>query len=90
MGSDSLESTTKVFGPDTRRESLERLRSNLAELGFEPLPLSLNDLECCWVRLACADKKYVTISWELYEDTLERDDLMKSLKSVCKHKNGDI
>lgn len=82
-------STTKVFGPDNRRESLEHLRSHLAELGFEPLPLSLNDLECYWVRLATYDKKYVTISWELYEDALELDDLMNSLKNVCKTTNGD-
>lgn len=84
MDSVSSESTTRVFGPDTRRESLERLRSNLAELGFKPLPLSLNDLECYWVRVAGTDKEYVTISWELYEDALDLQDLMDSLKKLCK------
>ena len=72
------------YGPDNRRESLERLRSNLFELGFKPLPLSHNDLECYWVRVACTDREYITISWELYEDALDLQDLMDSLKKVCK------
>ena len=79
-----MENTTRDFGTDTRRESLERLRSNLTELGFEPLPLSINDLECYWVRVVGADKPYVSISWELYEDALSIEDLMSSLKKVCK------
>lgn len=39
------------FGTDNRCESLQKLRSNLAELGFEPLPLSINDLECYLVNI---------------------------------------
>ena len=84
MDLDYSENIMKDFGIDSRRESLEKLRSNLAELGFRPLPLSINDLECYWVKVVGVDKPYVSISWELYEDALNINDLMDSLKKVCK------
>jgi hypothetical protein len=34
-----------------REEILEDLRKKAKELGFFPLPLSQNDIECYWIRL---------------------------------------
>lgn len=34
-----------------REQSLERLRARTKELGFFPLPLSWNDIECFWISL---------------------------------------
>ena len=50
----SLISTIEQFDPGhfgRREETLERLRTRAKEMGFFPLPLSWNDIECFWISL---------------------------------------
>lgn len=50
----NLIQTIEEFDPGhfARREDiLEDLRTKAREMGFFPLPLSWNDIECFWIRL---------------------------------------
>lgn len=49
-----LKQTIEQFDPghfDRRKDILEDLREKVRELGFFPLPLTQNDIDCFWVRL---------------------------------------
>jgi hypothetical protein len=83
----NLKKTIESFDPGhfARREDiLEDLRTKVRELGFFPLPLSQNDIDCFWVTLESNDshkgrKIHVT------KDELYWDNFIEVVKEVAKH-----
>jgi hypothetical protein len=88
-----LKQTIEQFDPghfDRRKDILEDLREKVRELGFFPLPLTQNDIEC--LQLVFEDnrgKKYrgTSITVENLEDVLENPDchFMKTMKYVLRY-----
>lgn len=75
-----------VPGHFARREDiLEDFRTKLSAMGFFPLPLSRNDIECFWIRLECRDGKSRGVPRELLEDILATSDLMETFKGFFKY-----
>lgn len=67
-----------------REDILEDLRTKLREMGFFPLPLTQNDIECFWVTLEPNDshkgrKIHVT------RDELYWDNFIEVVKEVAKY-----
>lgn len=64
-----------------REITLDRLREKARELGFFPLPLSRNDIECFWIRLEPIE------SAEIIHFTTDIlfDGYYEHLKKVAKH-----
>ena len=83
----SLIQTIEEFDPGhfARREDiLEDLRTKVREMGFFPLPLSWNDIECFWVTLEPNDshrgrKIHVT------KDELYWDNFIEVVKEVARY-----
>jgi hypothetical protein len=53
-----------------RGETLEKMREKAKELGFFPLPLTQNDIECFWIRIEAKDvnRKHISVTFESFED----------------------
>lgn len=67
-----------------REDILEDLRTKLSEMGFFPLPLTQNDIECFWVALEPNDshkgrKIHVT------RDELYWDNFIEVVKEVARY-----
>ena len=67
-----------------REDILEDLRTKLGEMGFFPLPLTQNDIECFWVALEPNDshkgrKIHVT------RDELYWDNFIEVVKEVARY-----
>lgn len=64
-----------------RRTSLERLRLKVRELGFFPLPLTENDINCYWIRIeALEDNKTFSFQYDYLDDEIILDLLKKAAK----------
>lgn len=68
-----------------RRQQLERVRAALLTSGYNPFPISRNDLECLWVRLQHGDQ---LIHFE-YEDEVALILQAHGLPPVLKPDGGD-
>lgn len=83
----NLIDTIEEFDPghfNRRRVILEDLRSKLSMMGFFPLLLSWNDVECFWITLEPdeANKgKKITID----RDSLDWKSYVEALKEVAKY-----
>ena len=83
----NLIQTIEEFDPGhfTRREDiLEDLRTKAREMGFFPLPLSWNDIECFWIRLEPNDSNK-GLKVHATRDELEWDSYIKVLKVVARY-----
>ena len=72
-----------------REKSLENLRKEAKAMGFYPLPLTWNDIECFWIRLESKSGKPYSVSFEMMQDALALPDLMKAMKGVMKYEGKD-
>ena len=83
----NLKQTIESFDPGhfARREDiLEDLRTKLRSMGFFPLHLSQNDIDCFWVTLEPNDlHKGMKISFQ--EEYTEDEYVLKLLKDVAKY-----
>lgn len=88
----SLIATIEELDPGhfARREDiLEHLRGKARALGFFPLPLTRNDVECFWIRLE-PNESYgknfrVHMSEESYFDAVELESVMDIFKRAAKY-----
>lgn len=86
----SLIQTIEEFDPGhfARREDiLEDLREKARALGFFPLPLTWNDVECFWIRLE-PNESNMGLKINLTEETLfdlEIPSILKIYKDVAKY-----
>lgn len=83
----SLIQTIEEFDPGhfARREDiLEDLREKARALGFFPLPLKWNDVECFWIRLEPNDSNK-GLKIHATRDELEWDRYIEVLKEVARH-----
>lgn len=70
-----------------RRDILEDMRKKVRDLGFFPLPLTQNDIECFWIRLEANDLHkgmQISLTREMYLDMLDLPDLMNAYKDVAR------
>jgi len=87
----NLIDTLEMLDPGhfSRREvELESLRKNVRTLGFFPLPLSRNDIECLWVRLEAKDYysgSPIYLTEESYFDVVNNANFFEILKKMAKH-----
>lgn len=87
----NLKQTIESFNPGhfARREDiLEDLRTKVRELGFFPLPLSQNDIDCFWVTLEPNDSfkhTKINMSKDIYLDILSLPYLLDIYKEVAKY-----
>jgi hypothetical protein len=73
------------LGHFARREDiLEDLRTKAREMGFFPLPLSWNDIECYWIRLEPNDSNH-GLKICATRDELEWDRYIELLKEVARY-----
>lgn len=83
--------TIESFDPGhfTRREDiLENLRAKVQQMGFFPLPLSWNDIECFWIRLEPNDSnKGKKISFTT--DYIGDEYAIKVMKEVARYEGTD-
>lgn len=83
----SLIQTIEEFDPGhfARREDiLEDLREKVRALGFFPLPLTWNDVECFWIRLEPNEShagKRISFQREFVDDEY----ILKILREVAKY-----
>lgn len=83
----NLIQTIEQFDPGhfARREDiLEDLRVKAREMGFFPLPLSQNDIECFWIRLEPNDShkgRKIHVS----RDELYWDNFIEVVKEVARY-----
>ena len=72
-------------GHFARREvSLENLRTKVRAMGFFPLPLTWNDIECFWITLEPNDaNKGMKISVD--RDSLDWEPYIEALKEVARY-----
>lgn len=83
----NLIQTIEEFDPGhfTRREDiLEDLRTKAREMGFFPLPLSWNDIECYWIRLEANEShKGKNISFQ--KEHIDDEYVIGLLKEVARY-----
>ena len=83
----NLKQTIEEFDPGRfgrRAKILEDVRKKLHSMGFFPLPLTLNDIDCFWVTLETNDLhkgKVVNVSRE----DLHWDDFIEVVKEVARY-----
>lgn len=83
----NIKQTIEQFDPGhfaLREDILEDLRTKLSKMGFFPLPLTQNDIECFWVTLEPNDshkgrKIHVT------KDELYWDNFIEVVKEVARY-----
>jgi len=87
----SLIATIEELDPGhfTRREDiLEDLREKARALGFFPLPLTWNDVECFWIRLEPNESnkgRKIHLSEETYLDMNDLPSLVEIYKGVARY-----
>jgi hypothetical protein len=67
-----------------REDILENLRTKLSAMGFFPLPLSLNDIECFWVTLQPNDS-HKGCKIHVTEEELYWDNFIEVVKEVARY-----
>jgi hypothetical protein len=67
-----------------REDILEDLREKARALGFFPLPLTWNDVECFWIRLEPNDSNK-GLKIRATRDELEWDRYIEVLKEVARY-----
>lgn len=85
----NLVQTIEEFDPGhfARREDiLADLAIKARTLGFFPLPLSWNDIECFWIRLEPNDSNK-DLKIHATRDELEWDSYIEVLKEVARYEN---
>lgn len=69
---------------DRRSVVLEKLRTKAKDLGFFPLPLSQNDIDCYWIRLEPNEShKGKNISFQ--EEYVDDEYVIDLLKEVARY-----
>jgi len=84
----NLIQTIEMYDPghfDRRYNYLLELSEEVRTMGFFPLQITRNDIECYWIRLQTKSNDVLNLSVEMVEDMKVFPDLMKSLKEVAKH-----
>lgn len=72
---------------DRRSVVLEKLRAKAKDLGFFPLPLSQNDIDCYWIRLEANEShKGKNISFQ--EEFVNDEYAIDLLKEVARYETG--
>lgn len=85
----NLKQTIEEFDPghfNNRALILEDLRTKVQNMGFYPLPLSQNDIDCFWITLEASDLhkgKEVTMSTQ----DLHYDSFIDILKEIAKYES---
>ena len=86
----NVKQTIEQFDPghfDRRKVVLEKLRTKAKDLGFFPLPLSQNDIDCYWIRLEPNDShkgKNISFQEEYTDDGI----IIDLLKEVARYETG--
>ncbi len=63
---------------------LENLRKKAKELGFFPLPLTQNDIDCFWIRLE-ANETHKGMKISFQEEYTDDEYVLNLLKDVAKY-----
>lgn len=71
-----------------RLSALKRLSNEARSLGFFPLQITQNDIQCYWIRLESSEGKHVNLSFELYEDAKSSSNIFKALKEVARYEGS--
>jgi hypothetical protein len=78
-------------GHFARREvRLNNLREKFIDLGFSPLPISQDDIECLGVTFRKTNGGTTFFTRELLEDSLEYNDLMEAMKELLEYDSRTI
>lgn len=83
----SLIATIEQFDPghfDRRRKYLLELLEELKEIGFFPLQITQNDIECYRVRIE-SNSKDLPVTCEMIEDIKHTPSLMDALKEAARY-----
>ena len=70
-----------------REDILEDLRKKVRELGFFPLPLTQNDIECFWIRLE-ANEAHKGRKIHITREELIWDNFIEVVKEVARYETG--
>jgi len=71
---------------ERRYNKLLSLSKKLEDMGFYPLQITQNDIECYWVRLITDQGESLSITVETFYDLEDSPDLLNTLKIVAKYK----
>lgn len=83
----SIKQTIEQFDPghfNRRSVVLEKLRIKAKDIGFFPLPLSQNDIDCYWIKLEPNEShKGKNISFQ--EEFTDDENVIELLKEVARY-----
>jgi len=65
--------------------ALKRLSNEARSLGFFPLQITQNDLECYWIRLESGKSKHVNLPLKLLEDAKSSPNIFEALKKAARY-----
>lgn len=85
----TLIKTIEQFDPghfDRRHSYLSKVSKAAKAMGFYPLEITQNDIECYWVRIETVCGKVVNLTVDMFEDIKFSPSLLKLLKEVAKYK----
>lgn len=68
-----------------RHDSLLKTSKEIRSMGFFPLKITENDIDCNWIRLETIDGGYYSLYEEMWEDMKIFPDLLKALKEVARY-----
>jgi len=84
----SLVETIEQFDPGhfTRRHDyLLRVSEQVRSMGFFPLQITQNDIECYWIRLQSKSDKVLNLTVDMIDDMKAFSDLLQTLKEVARY-----
>jgi hypothetical protein len=65
--------------------ALKRLSNEARSLGFFPLQITQNDLECYWIRLESDKGEHVNLPFELFKYAKSSPNIFEALKKVARY-----
>jgi len=84
----SIVGTIEQFDPGhfTRRHDyLLRVSEQVESMGFFPLQITQNDIECYWIRLQTKDDNILNLTVETIDDMSVSPDQLHTLKEVARY-----
>jgi len=84
----SLKQTIEEFDPGhfgRRHNYLIKLSEQVRSMGFFPLQITQNDIDCYWIRLQTKSDRVLNLTVEAIDDMKVFPDLLQALKEVARY-----
>ena len=84
----SLLETIEQFNPGhfaRRYDYLLKFSEQVRSMGFFPLQITQNDIECYWIRLETKSDKVLNLTVEMIDDMKAFPGLLHTLKEVARY-----